>query len=257
MTCETREVERGDPINNSTIFKENTMKYLGNVNGGYSPVVRSFPSSGATLTKGMALTYTAGAATVSKFSTDTGIAMIGIANEDVASTDTSIEVILTPNGTMIESAVEELAQQTTFVASIGTATELTLNSLWTGITSGANDTLIGAIFTVKSSATVSNGTAMTVTDYVQTASQGIITFATTTTSLAASDTVVLTKLPTNGRMIGLKTLGIYETDCDTIVLKGTGAGGGTWLNVIGTSDDGLNVVGVLTSGIDATDAIVA
>ena len=224
--------------------------YQGSLHGGTNGyAIEKFPISNLAVRKGALLTYAAGASSVSLFTTDTAVPILGIAMHATTTADTKIDVQILPNGAKVEADTSEILNGTELTATGGSPTTFVGSS----IVIGQNDVLIGAVVEVVSMASKNKavGTELTVTDYVS--SSGTLQFASLgTTGFATGDKIKIKRLGNN--IIGTKLLGIAPTYADNIALDQTSDG--SFLHVLGLSDDKKRVVGAITCGWDAADALV-
>ena len=216
--------------------------------------IKTFPISSLVVTKGALLAYTAGAASVSLYTTDTAVPVLGIAQETTTTASTNIQVDVTLTGDFLEGDVDEIVDATVLTSdgTGGTATTFVDSSF----VAGQDDVLIGAKFVVLGMASTDKpvGTVLTATDYTSTG--GTIQFASLgTTGFNTGDTIKLISL--SNRICGCESLAINATTADAFTLNGTGAGGGTFFKAIEVSDDGKKIRGYLTAGFDLTDVVSA
>ncbi len=213
--------------------------------------IKTFPISNLVVQKGALVTYVPGADSVSLFTIDTGVPVLGIAQETTTTASTTIQVDVCLTGNMLEGDVDEIVDGTTLTATGGSSTTFVDSSF----VAGNDDILIGARFEVLSMASGDKpvGTVLTATGY--TSATGTIQFASLgATGFAIGDTIKLLTL--TDRICGAQNLAINTTTADAFTLDGTGAGEGDFFKALEISDDGKKIRGYLTAGFDLTDALV-
>ena len=247
---------------------------IGTLNGEFSPVIVTMPTSSLTLPQGALVSKAAGSNTLAGFvHTMTGIGatgsvpLLGVTNAPVASTDLFTDVTLTPAGTRGLIDVMQIANGTTLTATGGSGTTFVM-STFKGL---PDSTMIGAVIQTITCASgdAVKGQQMTITAFTQ--SSGTMTFASVgSTGFASGDTVKLIRLrPSNLELSnptslataynynyvgGTKALWLDQTastgfgQVDLVEDLTSPGKGYRWAYVIGTNGDGTKLDIVLTCG---------